>query len=70
LAYKLWAPHGGFRDIVSGSNGAYHSRRGFDAVTGHGSPNFEIIRELTLSQLGVKLTPRAARLQHHSGLAA
>jgi hypothetical protein len=59
LAYTLWAPNGGFQDIVSGSNGAYHSRPGFDAVTGHGSPNYQRILELTLAQFGVSAPGRA-----------
>lgn len=58
LAYTLWAPNGGFQDIVSGSNGAYHARPGFDAVTGHGSPNYQRILELTLAQFGVSAPGR------------
>jgi kumamolisin len=30
---------GGFHDIVSGDNGAYSARAGWDACTGLGSPN-------------------------------
>jgi kumamolisin len=69
LAYGLWAPRGGFQDIVSGSNGAYHAGPGFDAVTGHGSPNYELIRELTLDAQGVK-APRRQAPPSNDGLAA
>jgi kumamolisin len=71
LAYRLWAPNGGFQDIVAGSNGAYHSQPGFDAVTGHGSPNHEVDRELTLSQFGINTMRRNThRAPSHSPLAA
>jgi len=38
----LYGPHGGkalFRDVTSGSNGAYRAKAGWDACTGWGSPN-------------------------------
>ena len=41
---KLYnAPPGTLRDITSGSNGAYKSRKGWDFCTGFGSPNGQAI---------------------------
>jgi kumamolisin len=39
LIYGSIAGNGSFRDITSGSNGAYPSKPGWDACTGWGSPN-------------------------------
>jgi kumamolisin len=69
LAYALWAPGGGLQDIVSGSNGAYHAGPGFDAVTGLGSPNFGLIRQLTLGANGVR-APQRGTPPTNDGLAA
>jgi kumamolisin len=47
----------GFRDITSGSNGAYAAGPGWDACTGHGSPD-----GTTLLTVGTAPPRRAARL--------
>jgi kumamolisin len=38
--------HGPFRDITQGDNGAYHAGTGWDACTGLGSPNAEVVTAL------------------------
>jgi hypothetical protein len=35
-----------FRDIVSGSNGAYAAKQGWDACTGLGTPNGDLIQQV------------------------
>ena len=35
-----------FRDIVSGSNGAYHSKIGYDMVTGLGVPDVKVLLDM------------------------
>jgi len=37
-----------FRDIKVGSNGVYHSKSGFDLVTGLGSPNLSALVQALL----------------------
>lgn len=39
--YDVLKAHGGLNDITSGDNGAYIAAKGWDACTGHGSPNGE-----------------------------
>jgi kumamolisin len=35
-----------FRDIVAGSNGAYHAKAGYDMVTGLGVPNLKVLVDM------------------------
>ena len=42
---RLYAKPGAFHDIVSGSNGAYAARAGWDACTGLGSPDGALVRD-------------------------
>jgi kumamolisin len=38
LLYSSLSSKGGFRDVISGNNGAFAARKGWDACTGWGSP--------------------------------
>ncbi|MGW8431574.1 S53 family peptidase [Curtobacterium citreum] len=42
----LYANPGAFRDITSGGNGADNARRGYDLVTGLGSPNWGVLKNV------------------------
>jgi len=43
VLYQKVTASGGFHDITSGNNGAYHARKGWDACTGLGTPNGKAI---------------------------
>jgi kumamolisin len=45
LLYNQGVAAGGFRDIVSGNNGAYKAGPGWDACTGLGSPNGTVLSD-------------------------
>ena len=60
LLYQTVSEGGGFRDITSGNNGAYHARKGWDACTGLGTP----IGTAIATSLGA---PPAARAAEQTG---
>ena len=53
LIYKTLGPNGGFNDVTSGSNPGcntegFPAAKGWDPVTGWGTPNFGVLKEMVL----------------------
>ena len=51
----LYANPGAFNDIKTGNNGFYMTMRGFDLVTGLGTPNWALLEPALLSGAGVSI---------------
>ena len=54
LIYKTLGPNGGFNDVTTGSNPGcdtqgFPAAKGWDPVTGWGTPNFGVLKEMVLA---------------------